>query len=192
MTTSPYSAANFWLQAFNLDIPHTSWSPRTQVPGIRRKLQSRFGDQVLRFFVNGAIQDAEEVRKQLHTEYVDSNIRSRPPNRVLNLQPPDIAEEETSLPRQYRSALSQLRSGHCSALNTYRHRIGITDTYTCPSCQQSPHDTHHIFTCPSNPTTLGVSDLWERPAEVSDFLATLPFFRFRAPPRPPELPPPAN
>ena len=59
-------------------------------------------------------------------------------------------------------------------------------TDTCPFCQQSPHDTHHIFTCPPNPTTLGVSDLCERPAEVSDFLATLPFFRFRAPSRPPE------
>ena len=159
---------------------------------MKKTLQRRFGNQILRFFVDGAVRDAEEVRKLLHTEFVDSSIRARPPNRVLNLQPPDINEEEIFLPRQYRSTLSQLRSGHCSALNTYRHRIGIADTDACPSCHRSSHNTQHIFTCPSNPTTLGVSDLWDRPAEVADFLAALPFFRFGAPPRPPPEPPPPD
>ena len=174
---------------------HPSYATVTADSGprdMKRTLQRRFGPQVLRFFTNGAVQDAKEARKQLHTEYVDAAIRARPLNRVLNLQPPDIAEEESSLPRQYRTTLSQLRSGFCSALNTFKHRIGITDTDTCPSCQQSPHTTQHIFTCPSNPTTLGVIDLWERPAEVADFLATLPFFRFGVSPRPPREPPPPD
>ena len=157
---------------------------------MKTTLQRRFGSQVLRFFVDGTIQDAKEARKQLHTEYVESSLQARPLNRVLNLQPPDIAEEENVLPRQYRTALSQLRSGFCSALNSFKHRIGITDTDACPSCQQSPQNTQHIFACPAHPTTLGVSDLWERPAEVADFLAALPFFRFGSPPRPPPEPPP--
>ena len=159
---------------------------------MKKTIQHRFGNQVLRFFVDGAVQDAKETRNLLHTEYVDSAIRSRPLNRVLNLQPPDIAEEETSLPRQYRTALSQLRSGHCSALNEYRHRIGISHTDACPSCEQSPHNTQHIFSCPSHPTALGVGDLWENPVGVAHFLAALPFFRFEVPPRPLPEPPPPN
>ena len=125
--------------ATSLQTGHPSYPTVTADPGPRNKkktLQRRFGDQALRFFVNTAIQDAKEVRMQLHTQYVDSTIRARPPSRVLNLQPTDIAEEDTSLPRQYRSTLSQICFGHCSA-----HRIGISDTDTCPSCQQSSHDT---------------------------------------------------
>ena len=91
---------------------HPSYATVTADSGprdMKRTLQRRFGPQVLRFFTNGAVQDAKEARKQLHTEYVDAAIRARPLNRVLNLQPPDIAEEESSLPRQYRTTLSQLR-----------------------------------------------------------------------------------
>ena len=160
---------------------------------MKKTLQHRFGNKVLRFCENGAVQDAKEARIVLHTEHVESAIATRPPNRVLNLQPPDIADEEVSLPRQYRTTLSQLRSGHCSSLNAYKSRIGISQTDTCPSCHHSPQDTPHLFTCPAHPTALGVGDLWERPATVADFLATLPFFRFGVPPRPPpEPPPPAN
>ena len=178
-----------------LQPDHPSYPTVTADPGPRDKkvtLQRRFGSQILRFFRNGAVHDAKEARKQLHTEYVDAAIRARPLNQVLNIPPPEIAEEENTLPRQYRTTLSQLRSGHCSALNTFKHRIGTTDTDTCPSCQQSPHTTQHIFTCPSHPNTLGAIDLWERPAEVADFLATLPFFRFEVPPRPPPEPPPLD
>ena len=178
-----------------LQPDHPSYPTVTADPGprdMKKTLQRRFGPQVLRFFVDGAVQDAKVARSILHTEHVDAALRARPLNRVLNLQPPDIAEEELSLPRQYRTTLSQLRSGHCSALNTYRHRIGITHTDTCPSCNQHPHTTQHIFTCSSHPTTLSVEDLWERPPEVADFLATLPFFSFGVPPRPPPEPPPPD
>ena len=181
--------------ASSLQPEHASYPTVTANPGprdMKKTLQRRFGNEVLRFFVNGAVRDAEEVGGLLHTEFVDSSIRARPLNRVLNLQPPDIAEEEIFLPRQYRSTLSQLRSGHCSALNSFRRVIRISETDACPSCNRSPHDTQHIFTCRDHPTTLGVSDLWDRPAEVADFLATLPFFRFGAPPRPPPEPPPPD
>ena len=179
-----------------LQPDHPSYPTVRRDPGprdMKKTLQSKFSNQVLRFSTNGAVRDAKEARRELHTEYVASAIEARPPNRVLNLQPPDIADEETSLPRQYRTALSQLRSGHCSALNSYRHRIGIAQTDACPSCHHSPQDTPHLFTCPAHPTALSVGDLWERPATVADFLATLPFFRFGVPPRPPpEPPPPGN
>ena len=175
---------------------HPSYPTVRADPGprdMKKTLQQKFGDKVLRFCENGAIRDAKEVRQLLHTEFVESAIATRPPNRVLGLPPPDIAEEEDSLPREYQTSLSQLRSDHCTSLNSYKHRIGASPTDACPSCHHSPHDTQHLFTCPAHPTALGVRDIWERPAEVADFLATLPFFRFGVPPRPPpEPPPPGN
>ena len=115
---------------------HPSYPTVRSDPGprdMKKTLQQKFGNSVLRFCENGAVRDAGEARQLLHTEYVDSNIRARPPNRVLSLPPPDIADEETALPRQYRSNLSQLRSGHCSSLNAFKHRIGISPTDACPS-----------------------------------------------------------
>ena len=70
---------------------------------MKKTLQSKFGDQVLRYCINGAVQDAKEARELLHTEYVASAIRARRANhRVLNTQAPDIADEEASLPHQYK------------------------------------------------------------------------------------------
>ena len=181
-----------------LQPDHPSYPTVTADSGprdMKKTLQRRFGDQILRFSNNGAVQNAEVARTILHTEYVDYTIRARPHNRVLNQQPPDINEEEITLPRPYRTKLSQLRSGHCSSLNQYRHRVGISDTDSCPSCLHPIHDTQHIFSCPAHPTALGVGDIWEDPVGVADFLATLPFFQFgdlpRPPPEPP-LPPPDN
>ena len=172
---------------------HPSYTTVSADPGprwyMKKTLQSKFGDQVLRYCINGAVQDPKEARELLHTEYVASAIRARRENRVLNTQAPDIADEEVSLPRQYRTALSQLRSGHCSALNAFKHRIGVSQTYTCPSCHHSTHDTPHLFACPAHPTGLDVRDLWENPAGVADYLFTLQFLRFGAPTRPRNHPP---
>ena len=88
---------------------HPSYPTVTADSGPRDKkktLQLEFRTLIERFLSNGAVQDAKEARKQLHTEYVDAAIRARPLNPVLNLQPPDIAKEESSPPRQYHTALS--------------------------------------------------------------------------------------
>ena len=151
-------------------------------------LQRRYGARVLRHCTDGAVEDVKTARAELHTEFVDAAISARANNRVLNTPTPDINEEELTLPRPYRTALSQLRSGHCSSLNEYKYIIHSSDTPSCPSCTYPLHNTHHIFACPTHPTTLGVRDLWEQPVQVADFLATLPFFRFPDPPNPPLLP----
>ena len=109
-----------------LQLRHPSYPTVTADTGPRDKkktLQLKFRPHIERFLSNGAVQDAKEARKQLHTEYVDAALRARPLNPVLNLQPPDIAEEESFLPRQYRTTLSQLCSGHCSALNSFKRMI---------------------------------------------------------------------
>ena len=88
-----------------LQPEHPSYPSVTVDPGptdVKKTLQRMFSNQVLHFFVDEAGQDAKEARNLLHIEYVDCTIRSR----LLNLQPPDIDEEEKSLPRQYRTTLS--------------------------------------------------------------------------------------
>ena len=112
----------------------------------------------------------------LHTSAVQSAIASRPPNRVLQAPAPDVADEEDSLPRPHQTTLTQLRTGFCSSLNFYLERIGRAPDDLCPSCRGSPHDTSHVFSCPSHPTSLTVRDLWDRPCSVADFLSSLPFF----------------
>ena len=62
---------------------------------------------------------------------------------------PDVAEEEMSLPRPYRTKLAQLRSGFCSSLNDYRERVGWARSNLCPQCNLTPHTVPHIFSCPS-------------------------------------------
>ncbi|KAF2355408.1 Endonuclease/exonuclease/phosphatase [Trinorchestia longiramus] len=61
-------------------------------------------------------------------------ISAAGPNRVLQLSPPPISEEELFLPRSTRTLLSQLRSGHSRALNLYQARIGAVQDPTCPAC----------------------------------------------------------
>ena len=157
---------------------------------MKETLQHKFGSEITRFCVNGAVENAEVARTVLHTEYVDHSIRTRPLNRVLHHQPPDInEEEELTLPRSHRTTLSQLRSGHCSSLNEFRHRIGISDTTSCPSCGHPQQDTAHIFSCPIHPTTLSVWDLWRNPVGVVELLATIPCFGLGALRPPPEPPP---
>jgi hypothetical protein len=60
----------------------------------------------------------------------------------------------------------------------------MTPDYLCPACQDTPHTTRHLFSCPSFPTNLTIYDLWKRPRDVADFLLPLPAFS-HLPPNPP-------
>ena len=159
---------------------HPSHLTVTSPSGPRNKkhtLQSRFLPDVDPYLVDGTIppHTYKAVLKSLHTAKVANTLTSRDPNRVLQIPPPPIGEEESSLPRPYRTTLSQLRSGFCRSLNSYQVRIGTTNNPLCPSCDEEPHTTQHLFTCPSHPTFLTPRDLWERPGLTSEFLSSLPF-----------------
>ena len=93
--------------------------------------------------------------KRVHTETVQSTISQYENNKVLNDVPPEISSEEANLTRKERCLLSQLRSGYCSLLYSYKHRIDTTDTIQdlCPICGTSPHDTPHLFNCGQNTIT---------------------------------------
>ena len=127
-----------------------------------------FEAEVKELFRGGLYKD---VLSKLHTKAVNSTLTNYAPNRVLQTPPPDInTKEEENLSRTVRSKLSRLRSGFCRSLNSYMSRIDNSVIDACPDCNQSPHDTVHLFNCSSRPTDLVESDLWTRPAKVAEFL----------------------
>ena len=175
---------------------HPSYPTVTAPSGprnMKHTLQSRFLPSVAPFLTNGSLppNTYKTTIQSLHTSTVGSYIASRTPNRILGEPDPPISEEERTLPRSFRTTLSQLRSGFCPALNTYLQRVGRSSTDLCPSCRGGPHTTAHLFNCPSSPTDLEVRDLWDRPCAVAEFLQSLPLpFSFPHPLRPPPEPPP--
>ena len=112
----------------------------------------------------------KDVLKNLHTAAVKSTLDNYQPNRVLGTKPPNINPEEMILERSVRSRLARLRSGFCRSLNSYMSRIDNSIIDACPRCDNSPHDTRHLFNCPDDPTELTVTDLWTRPIQAADFL----------------------
>ena len=87
-------------------------------------------------------------------------------NRVLNYRPPPISDEEIYLTRRQRAILSQLRSGHCKLLNSYKKRLKQTDASSCPYCGMDPQDVPYLFNCTAHPTTLTPESLWDRPVKT--------------------------
>ena len=108
----------------------------------------------------------KETLKAVHTAAVNNAVASQENNRVLRDRPPDISKEETTLKRKQRTTLSQLRSGHCRLLNSYRNRLEPTVSSNCPDCGGDPQDVHHLFNCTAHPNTLTPVDLWDKPAET--------------------------
>ena len=101
--------------------------------------------------------------KKVHTKTVKNTLASYPPNKVLGCAPPDIHKEATTIPREIRSTLSQLRSGYSKILNSYNHRLDDAIPDLCTKCQTGPHTTSHLFNCPANPTVLTPESLWSQP-----------------------------
>ncbi|XP_054088079.1 uncharacterized protein LOC128922244 [Zeugodacus cucurbitae] len=117
--------------------------------------------------------DANSFRHALnaiHSGAINTFIDSLPVNGVLKTKPPPIADEELELPRETRVTLAQLRSGYCSRLNSYLSRLNPDIQNTCPACNESPHDSNHLFVCPMNPTHLTPLSLWSNPVETARFL----------------------
>ena len=89
--------------------------------------------------------------KEIHTGYVKQAINNFQPNRVLNDHPPlgslSVDRKEQKLDRKEQVRLAQLRSGFCSSLNDYRHRIGIADSPLCRKCQNEAESVNHYLSC---------------------------------------------
>ena len=64
-----------------------------------------------------------------------SSWRSSVRSSLLSCRIPIVSSEELFLPRSARCALSRLRcNGHSLLLSSYLHRIGRSDSPSCPSC----------------------------------------------------------
>ena len=158
----------------------------------KARLSDIFIDVLSPHLSNGIIDplNYNRVLSSLHSSAVQAEIDQQDLNPLLGSTPPDINAEEANLPRSSRTCLSQLRSHQCVRLNSYKLKIGKSDTDTCPLCHLTPHTTQHLFECTAAPTTLTVRDLWSNPKEVTDFLSSQPPFADLLPLNPPPPPPP--
>ncbi|KAF2359435.1 Reverse transcriptase domain [Trinorchestia longiramus] len=128
-----------------------------------------------------------------------NSIFSRPslqraPNRILQLPPLPISEQERSLPRFTRTLLSQLRSGHSRALNSYQARIEAAQDPTCPACGAAGQITSHPNIPPTLPLwTSGWTQCPRQPSSALSLHSQPTFLLLSAPhpslPRTPESPP---
>ena len=130
---------------------------------MRETLRTKDHQQVNLLTLNGTVVDDlqyKEGLRTIHTTSVAAVINAQQKNKVLQQPSPNISKTEASLNRKTRVTLAQLRSGYSPYLNSYLNRINPTTypTDSCPDCEQSPHTTDHLFTCPANTTTLSTKE----------------------------------
>ena len=75
---------------------------------------------------------------------------------------------KTLLQRRQRTTLSQLRSGHCKLLNSYKKWLKQSDSTRCPDCGMDPQDVPHLFDCVAHPNDLSPVNLWDKPIETNE------------------------
>ena len=109
---------------------------------------------------------ANNRKDTLQASFVNTAIGNMKDNRVLNIRPPSINDEETLLQRQQRTTLSQLRSGHCKLLNSYKKRLKQSDSSRCPDCGMDPQDVPHLVDCMAHSNDLSPVNLWDKPIET--------------------------
>ena len=95
----------------------------------------------------------------IHQDAVRTAIESSS-SKLLNGRPSPIATARQTLSRKTITILAQLRTGHSRILGQYMKGIDPTARNHCHDCSHWSHGTHHLFDCPSNPTTLTVESLW--------------------------------
>ena len=65
--------------------------------------------------------------------------------------------------RKERTTITQLRSGYCKLLGSYKSRIKKAASLNV--CGKTPHDVNHLFAYPAHLTTLIPSVLWSKPMD---------------------------
>ena len=88
----------------------------------------------------------------IYISFVNTAMDNMTDNGVLNNQPPSINNEDTFLSRRQRATLSQIRSGHCKLLNSYKKRLKQTDSSSCPDCGMDRQDVPHLLNALLIPT----------------------------------------
>ena len=90
--------------------------------------------------------DRKAALQALHTAAVVNAVQCHERNVVLDGRPPPINNSDKELTRKERSTLTQLRSGYCRLLGSYKSRIKKDASLNvCAYCSTMPHDVKHLF-----------------------------------------------
>ena len=178
-------STQYLASALRTDHPaHASVTRPARRRNKKYTLQSRYIDELTPALVNGSLPAGAypETKTNLHTRFVERAINAQGNHPLLATATPEIDKSETTLPRHHRATLSQLRSGHCTKLRSYQHRVGRAVSASCPHCGTSDETVPHLFNCPSHPTNLSIIDLWQNPVRVAQHLSGHPSFDLVPPP----------
>jgi hypothetical protein len=98
--------------------------PRKNANGrpMKETMSSKFADALSPYLQDSALPEIlyNQTKDAIHTSTVRDYLESAEPNVILGTRPPEIHPSEQTLPRAYRTTLSQLRSDFCSNLATYQ------------------------------------------------------------------------
>ena len=142
-TTSVFSLRNIWYTVYTENVCHHITTLDHPPREMKETLFTRHNQTVLANTKKASLQ-------AVHTSIVNTAIDNMTDNRVLNYRPPPISDEESYLTRRQRATLSQLRSGHCTLLNSYKKRLKQTDSSSCPDCGM---DRRMFLACSTAPLT---------------------------------------
>ena len=131
---------------------------------MKETIFTRHNQTVLQLLAN----NKKDTLQAIHTSFVNRAIDNMTDNRVLNNRPPPISinDEETHLSRRQWETLSQLRSGYCKLLYSYKKRLKLTDSSSCPDCGIYPQGVPYLFNCTAHPTDLSPVNLWDKPVRT--------------------------
>ena len=102
----------------------------------------------------------------VHSDAVNKAVKGQKNNIVLDDLPHPINDSEKDITRKERATITQLSSGYCKLLGSYKSRIKKDASLdVCADCGKTPHDVKHIFAFPAHPTTLIPSDILSKPME---------------------------
>ena len=129
-------------------------------PERRRYLIGRLKPIIQQYLAEEPLSNTSYISaiSSIHQDAVRTSIESSS-SKLLNGRPPPIATAEQTLPSKTRTSLAQLRTGHSRIFGQNINRIHTTVRNHCHNCGQSPHDTHHLYDCPSKPIILTVESL---------------------------------
>ena len=138
-----------------------SHRPPGNRPDRRRSLIGRFMPKILQYLAEEPHSNIcrKSAISSIHQDADSASFESSS-SLLPNGRPPPIATAEKTLPWKTRTILAQLRTGHSRILGQYNKRIYPTVRNHCLDCGHSPHETNHVFDCPSKPTTQTVESLW--------------------------------
>ena len=148
-----------------------SHRPPDDRPERRRSLIGRFKPDIQQSLAKEPLRNInyKSAIIGIHHDVVRTVIESST-SKLLNGRPPPNATAEKTLPRKIRTTLEQHSTDQSRIFGQYMNRIDPTARSHCNNCGHSPHDTHHLFDRPSNPTTLTVESLWTAPTETAKHL----------------------